>query len=247
MIPLFQDVVIWLLKHDLLITLHLRIRVVVTPELKVRVRELRAIAIAARREKLHAVREENVRVSNGGGGGRGVPGIPEEAEGDRDGGRGNNGSSANTDDVDVTKDASTPADSSPVNYWLTMSPKSARRHTRKLSTSHKSEQSRSSLDENEERMGRRGGAGDHRYAEYYDDDEDEEEDDEDGESIISDDSGSPEWDRSSIICDPARATRLERAWLDAMSEGKEPHITKRFEQYVPLLSSSIFMRVEVLR
>jgi hypothetical protein len=35
-----------------------------------------------------------------------------------------------------------------------------------------------------------------------------------------------------MIGDPGRATPLQRRWLYAMSEGKAPHVAKRFEQYV---------------
>ena len=33
-----------------------------------------------------------------------------------------------------------------------------------------------------------------------------------------------------LISDPGTASPLERRWLAAMSEGKEEHITRRFEQ-----------------
>lgn len=38
-IALYHDVVLWMLKHDLLCTLHLHVRIIATSELKVRVRE----------------------------------------------------------------------------------------------------------------------------------------------------------------------------------------------------------------
>lgn len=38
-IPLYHDVVLWMLKHDLLCTVHLHVRIVATSELKIRVRE----------------------------------------------------------------------------------------------------------------------------------------------------------------------------------------------------------------
>jgi len=46
LITTFQDVIIWMLKRDLLITLHLRVRVVVPPDLKIRVRLRRERALA---------------------------------------------------------------------------------------------------------------------------------------------------------------------------------------------------------
>jgi len=52
LIATFQDVIIWLLKRDLLITLHLRVRVVVPPDLKIRVRLRRERALAQKNAML---------------------------------------------------------------------------------------------------------------------------------------------------------------------------------------------------
>jgi len=38
-VPLYHDIVLWMLKHDLLYTIHLHVRVIATSELKIRVRE----------------------------------------------------------------------------------------------------------------------------------------------------------------------------------------------------------------
>jgi len=46
LIRMYHDVVLWMLKRDMLITLHLRIRVVVTAELKRRVKEQRELKMA---------------------------------------------------------------------------------------------------------------------------------------------------------------------------------------------------------
>lgn len=189
LIPIFTEVVIWLLKKDLLVTLHLRIRVVVTPELKVVVRE----EMKKRREK----KSERDK----------------EREKEKEGGK----------EEDTLSGTHPPPDRSPEDYFLRMSPKTARRHTRKLSLSY-SHKSHSSADE-KERLSQNGSG-----FEYEEEDEDVDVEDDDSASMVSDDSGSPEWDRSSIICDPARATRLERAWLDAMSIGQDEHIVKRFEK-----------------
>jgi nitrogen permease regulator 3-like protein len=45
---MYHDVVLWMLKRDMLITLHLRIRVVATRELKIRVRLQREKALASK-------------------------------------------------------------------------------------------------------------------------------------------------------------------------------------------------------
>ena len=52
LIATFQDVIIWLLKRDLLVALHLRVRVVVPPDLKVRVRLQRERALAQKNAML---------------------------------------------------------------------------------------------------------------------------------------------------------------------------------------------------
>jgi hypothetical protein len=51
LVPLYHDVVLWMLKRDMLITLHLRIRVVATQEVKTRVRVARERAQARRLRK----------------------------------------------------------------------------------------------------------------------------------------------------------------------------------------------------
>ncbi|KDQ56990.1 hypothetical protein JAAARDRAFT_131616 [Jaapia argillacea MUCL 33604] len=53
LIPIYHDVVEWMLKRDLLITLHLRIRIVATSDVKQRARLLREVA-KARRESMNS-------------------------------------------------------------------------------------------------------------------------------------------------------------------------------------------------
>lgn len=43
---------------------------------------------------------------------------------------------------------------------------------------------------------------------------------------------------SSIIFEPGRATMLQRKWIDAMSEGKDPVLKQRFEQCVSCSAST---------
>lgn len=91
--------------------------------------------------------------------------------------------------------------------WLSLTPESARRHTRRLPS-------------DESRNGRN-------CEVVLDDYEDEKETDD------SDDVG---WGSKedtiwpSMINDPGRATPLQRKWLSAMSEDKEEHIASRFDQ-----------------
>jgi len=52
------------------------------------------------------------------------------------------------------------------------------------------------------------------------DEEEEEEEDDDNET--------------SMLADPGRATAAQRRWLQAMSEGKDELVTRRFDQFVTL-------------
>jgi len=163
LIPLYQDVVIWMLKRDLLVTLHLRVRVVATAELKTRVR--------MERELVKAKRNQN-SVDRG----------------------------RQTYEEVIIEDNGSPT-------WFSLSPKNARRSTRRLS-SHSSLSTRTSdLVES-----------------LIVEDEDDEED------RSSDQDGEPADDAiPSMIGDPGRATPKERRLLTAMSDGKDPFIVKRFE------------------
>lgn len=181
LINLYHDIVLWMLKRDLLITLHLRIRVVATADLKQHVRMQRDL----KRSK-HA----QGRLSYG----------------------------ANSDAFG--QEAEVRRNMPPMGRlsWLSLSPKSARRQTRRL-PSIGSDYSRTSElildDEDDDGF------------DFGDDDEKEGDDsDEDGVGW-----GTKEdtiW--PTMISDPGRATPLERKWLSAMSEDKDDHIAYRFDQ-----------------
>lgn len=168
-IPLYHDVVLWMLKHDLLYNLHLHVRIVATSELKVHVRE-------AHERKLERLGYRQVR-------GR----RPSELEPDSlmDRRPGNPGIA-----------------------WLSLSPKSARRYTRRI-PSVESELGSSAAGS---------------YVEKDEEDVTEESDEDNVGWGTPEDTVSP-----SMISDPGTASPLERKWLAAMSEGKEEHIARRFE------------------
>jgi nitrogen permease regulator 3-like protein len=167
LIPLYQDVVIWMLKRDLLVTLHLRVRTVATPELKQRVRLEREQAKARR---IRTGEDSETR-------GRTISQINEEV----------------MDDGSPT--------------WLSLSPKTARRETRRLASQSSA---RSKMSDHIESL--------------ITEDEDE---DEIGSSDPDNEPADDAW--PSMIGDPGRATPKERRWLSAMSQGKDPYIVKRFE------------------
>ena len=171
-IPLYHDVVLWMLRHDLLYNLHLHVRIVATSELKVRVRE-------AHEEKLERLGVRQVRGRR--------PSELREPESLMDRRPGN-----------------------PSIAWLSLSPKSARRHTRRM-PSVESELGNSA-------------AGSYLDKEKDEEDVTEESDEDNVGWGTVEDTVSP-----SMISDPGTASPLERRWLAAMSEGKDEHIAKRFE------------------
>ncbi|KAF8737621.1 hypothetical protein AX14_012614 [Amanita brunnescens Koide BX004] len=185
LLPVYHDIVHWMLERDLIITLHLRIRLVATRELKVRVRHQRQQTVMRKSTWSRKGYETDFQ-------------RLEEL------------------DLDTTYMITQPTSSFP---WLPPSPKNARKYTRRLSsTENKRDLTALELDS---RL--RGKLRDQVFL----DDEDED----GGSSLDGADSG---WESSedslvpTVIEDPGRATPLERRWLSAMSEGKEPQIAKRF-------------------
>lgn len=176
---MYHDVVLWMLKRDMLITLHLRIRVVVTRELKVRVR---------------LAREKALSKTAGGRRAQNRSGLRQELE----------------------------ATSSGI-AWLSLSPKSARRYSRRIPSSDSVSSKMSELIIREE-------DGEEEEAEEEDEDEEREER---SESDTGEENAG--WDSAedhlwpSVINDPGRATPLQRRWLSAMSEHKETQVARRFE------------------
>lgn len=181
-----------MLKRDLLNTLHLRIRVVATRELKARVKADWARHLESKRL--------------------------------RKGRRSRNQS--------FIQDADNQYRSSELQQgisWLSLSPKSARRYSRRKA-SNESRQSKLSeliipeaFDEDLEIHDRDNDDEDPEL-------EEEDEDGEDDEEAVEGSGSEQQYPCSSMINDPGTATPLERRWLAAMSEGKDPRIARRFEQ-----------------
>ncbi|KAI0822505.1 nitrogen permease regulator of amino acid transport activity 3-domain-containing protein [Trametes gibbosa] len=199
LIPVYNEVVLWMLKRDLLIRLHLRIRIIATEQLKRRVREQWEERRAHRRTRSRAR-----SIARGRGSSSDRTHHSEHRAGARD--EGEEGLAAATD-------------SSPGEYWISLSPKTAHKHARQTTKEPASNEPR-------ERSARKG-----EHAEKSD------EFDEDMLSSSADDEKWVEYFRNggsdslpSMISDPARATPLERRWLAAMCEGKDPHIAARFER-----------------
>ncbi|KAG6868671.1 hypothetical protein C0993_012174 [Termitomyces sp. T159_Od127] len=183
LIPMYHDIILWMLKRDMLITLHLRIRVVATHKVKLKVRLAREKALARRAG------------TQGFGRGR----LLLELE-----------SADEDDEHNLSPPSTTP--------WMPLSPRTVHRHSRRQSDESRYQEEKTS----------HGGADG-----YGTGDSDRRGTDEDASEELDDpDSG---WDtaedhlRPSMISDPGRATLLQRRWLAAMSEGKDPIIAKRFQ------------------
>ncbi|PPQ65267.1 hypothetical protein CVT26_000227 [Gymnopilus dilepis] len=178
-IPMYHDVVLWMLKRDMLITLHLRIRVVATRELKLRVkaqRELKASTKSAGRSE----RQKNQRQG--------------------------------ADYDEIISPNGTGRKSS-----FLLSPRGANQFARRFSSKESRRSEISELNFESE------GAAMLRVEEEtgYSSDSDRQ--------VDEDDTSLANAEQPSMINDPGKATPLERRWLSAMSEGKDPAIARRFE------------------
>ncbi|KAL0954836.1 hypothetical protein HGRIS_003780 [Hohenbuehelia grisea] len=179
LIPTFHDVLIWMLKRDLLVALHLRIRVIATADLKARAK--------ARREQRKQYRNRGRK--DGLHRGSRLGNLPEVSP------------------ESIPKDGT----------WLSMSPKSARRYSKRVPSTESTASQLSELIISESNEEDSPDISDDLHLE------------DDSSSSSDDDDGSNAHLWPSVIIDPGRATTLERRWLTAMSEGKEHYIARRFE------------------
>ncbi|KAI9061097.1 hypothetical protein FKP32DRAFT_1576785 [Trametes sanguinea] len=222
LIPLYLDVVLWMLKRDLLIRLHLRIRIIATEELKRRVRQQWEDRRETRRSRSRA---RNIQ-----------RGRPQSRAGEQD------QDSRNEPSEKGSSILGTVTESSPVEYWVSLSPKTARKHAQQTSAERMSGSSGQRVESNDR--------------------QDEEKVDEQEEELSSSSADEEKWEEyyrsggndniPSMISNPARASRLERDWLMAMSEGKDPHVAslfKRIHQYFDGKCSDdeILYRAEISR
>ena len=203
LIPLYCDVVLWMLKRDLLIRLHLRIRIIATVELKTRVRKGWEEHVMRKRSRSRA-RSISIGRSR------------ERGNDSPDRGRGRRGGV----DEKTGPNLETVSESSPVEYSVSLSPKTARKQTRqrspeKVKASHESDEEEADTREKAEELDDDNlwsSADEAKWDEYY--------------------KGGGNDHVASMISDPARATPLERQWLAGMSVGKEPHVARQFARCV---------------
>lgn len=183
---MFHEVVRWMLQRDLLVTLHLRVRIVVPASLKAMVRRRRE---ELRENRWHAgvddaFRTRRRRTRTDSGGSEGDFGLFDEPPWytRRAPGSQHNGSSVR----DVIEP---PILEEGIELDEEIDGK---------------EEEEESTDESEAASRR--------------EEEEEEEEEDDNET--------------SILADPGRATAAQRRWLQAMSEGKDELVTRRFDQFV---------------
>ena len=265
LLPLFQNVVAWMLKRDLLVTLHLHVRVVASVEVKKRCvediereRAERVIKWSGKSTRfqppIRHTRQERDGSGSRGGRNRGLS-LTEEAieegEGDADE-RIPNQLEEEAGDRDEDPDFIKPSSFEGSPNWFSLSPREARRRTRRL-PSTSSSRGLGTEYEGPYMSRRRSSAREHlgstsrgrsRVLEdvisenpfYESGEEDDGEDDVEGDDVGDDEDSEDEDDPNapSIIPDPGRATPKERRWLTKMSEGKSSWIVKRFEAQVSL-------------
>ena len=253
-----------MLKRDLLVTLHLHVRVFASAEVKRKCREdmereraERVVKWSGKNARFQPpIRHTRQEKDDGDGRGRRNGGLPLteepiEDEEDEDAyekipGQLEEEAEDGDEDPDFVKPSS--FEGSP--NWFSLSPREARRRTRRL-PSTSSSRALSSEYEGPYMSRRRSSARDHlgstsrgrgRVLEdvisenpfYESGEEDDGEDDVEGDDIEDDEDSEDEDDPNvpSVIPDPGRATPKERRWLTKMSEGKSPWIVKRFETQV---------------
>ena len=249
-----------MLRRDLLVTLHLHVRAVASVEVKKKCREdiereraERVVKWSGKNARFQPpVRHTKHEKGDSGSQGRRSGGLTlageaiEEDEGDADDqtppqleGKARDGDG----DPDLVKPNS--FEGSP--NWFSLSPREARRRTRRL-PSTSSSRALSSEYEGPYMSRRRSSARDHLGSTsrgrsqvledvisenpfYGSGEEDDEEDDVEGDDVEGDEDSEDEDDpnTASIIPEPGRATPKERRWLTKMSEGKSSWIVKRFE------------------
>ncbi|KAH8112024.1 nitrogen permease regulator of amino acid transport activity 3-domain-containing protein [Phellopilus nigrolimitatus] len=231
LIPLYQDVVVWLLRRELLVALHLHVRIVATPAVKEHVRRLLERAAKRRFERRLGPQERGRERRRGSAGAMG------------------SGTGAGTWSRDEYKGESFVARSRPRRFsnrsagggvfegGITRSFKYGEgdglrsREVEEDDAQYRS-RSRSQLDE--------------------EGDEENEIDDEDDLGSVRDEDRADDNQLLSIIPEPGQATPLQRKWIEAMSEGKSEEVSRRFQiihQYFDgkCTDDEIMYRAEITR
>jgi len=182
---MFNDVIRWMLQRDLLVPLHLRVRIVVPAALKARVHR-----------RWEELRENGWQT--------------EEEDGFRERGHKSRRDSGGSDgDFGLFVDSPT---------WYTRRGPSSQLNGTNISEPPILEEGIQLDEEMEEEEEEEVAPAEVQAVRRMEDCDEMEEECEDTET--------------SILADPGRATYVQRRWLQAMSEGKDEQVTKRFDQFV---------------
>ena len=194
-IPMFYDVIRWMLQRDLLVTLHLRVRIVVPAALKARVHrrweELRETGWQTEEEDRFRERRHKARANSRGS--DGDFGLFDSSAWYTRRGPGSQNNVANMGEVigpPILEEG--------------------------IQLDEEMEDEMEDENEEEEEVA----PAEAEAARHTEDSDETEEDYEDTDT--------------SILADPGRATSVQRRWLQAMSEGKDEQVMRRFDQYVTI-------------
>lgn len=227
---MYQDVVVWLLRHELIVTLHLHIRIVVTPEIKELVRKRREQAARKRLDRqlssTRPGRDRRRRESDGQGG------LERQVIND-----------GFTRSLSRRRRRSSRSNDGPGSATLTEGgiAQSLKQHdvfnTRGRSRLRQVDTEDGDEEQSHSRL---------RYSAIADDEEFEEEEEEEelsegaraeqyGDGTEEDDDEKDEGKRDdnhlpSVITDPGKAKPLQQKWIEALSEGKPDEVANRFRK-----------------
>ncbi|KAL5520245.1 hypothetical protein ACEPAG_9458 [Sanghuangporus baumii] len=223
LIPVYQDVVVWLLRRELIVALHLHIRIVATPEIKERVRWRR---LERRLSSVRHSRDTKRRVS-GGQIGLVRPVI-------------NDGFTASQSRRrrHSSRSGGGPGSAAVIEGGIAQSLK----HHDAFYTRGRSQIRRVDAEDGDnEYRPSHSGLRDSAIADDVDDELSEGargERNDGGNGEGDSDGVNKEWDDdkrddnhlSSVIPEPGQATPLQQMWIEAMSEGKPPEVAERFKR-----------------
>lgn len=213
-LPLYRRMVIWMLKEDVITTLHLRVRVVASARVKARARQLSdKYVTSAKSDSRGSGREwaERAKTRLSDKEGR----KSSKSLKNHRGRRSFRGSALQLDDNESGVSASMPS--------IAFADQEKRRRRFSSNSASRDRENLVIREEKHDSEPELGPAPAIRMGPV----EWEGNDDDNGKHFIDENSL-----KDSIIWNPARPTPIEEKWLNVMSEGKDPDLAKRFEQYV---------------
>ncbi|KAG9049382.1 hypothetical protein FS837_010436 [Tulasnella sp. UAMH 9824] len=206
--PMYTEVLIWLLQRDLVVMLHVRIRIVATKAIKEKVLMARKKEVEEKRERQRQATEE---LDDG-----------QDAQATT-GDKNDNGSNSDEEEMDEQQSnyvrGTAASDSPGIDIaFIASSPEVGRVNQRRSSYPH--------LRQDSFQINSPG------FRRPYGGDSSGSEEESESSSELESDSeldGAGELEES-IIANPARATATERRWLEAMTEGKDEEVRRLFEK-----------------